>query len=110
MTKRLSLARQAYDMTKRSSLARQAYDQVMLLHRRAATLDFSVDYHLRAALPERDEGAMGTIAGTGFVRAFTRALVQVPGVASKISVPHLRRAVSKSEAISDLLTRFHMTV
>ncbi len=51
------------------------------------------------------EGAIGTIAGTGFVRAFTRALVQAPGIASKISVPHLRRAVSKSEAISDVLTR-----
>src|SRR5262249_62360547 len=37
------------------------------------------------------EGAIGTIAGTGFVRAFTRALVQVPGVASQMSVPHLRR-------------------
>jgi CRP-like cAMP-binding protein len=32
------------------------------------------------------------------------------GVASKISVPHFRRAVSKSEAISDLLTRYHMAL
>jgi CRP-like cAMP-binding protein len=56
------------------------------------------------------EGAIGTIAGTGFVRAFTRALVLAPGVASQISVPHLRRAVSKSEAISDLLTRYHMAL
>jgi Crp-like helix-turn-helix domain len=56
------------------------------------------------------EGAIGTIAGTGFVHGFTRALVQAPGVASKISVPHLRRAVSKSEAISDLLTRYHMAL
>ena len=56
------------------------------------------------------EGAIGTIAGTGFVRAFTRALVLAPGVASKISVPHLRRAVSKSEAISGLLTRYHMAL
>jgi CRP-like cAMP-binding protein len=56
------------------------------------------------------EGAIGTIAGTGFVRAFTRALVQAPGVASKISVPHLGRAVSKSEAISDVLTRYHMAL
>jgi len=54
------------------------------------------------------EGAIGTIAGTGFVRAFTRALVQAPGAASRISVSHFRRAVSKSEAISDLLTRYHM--
>jgi CRP-like cAMP-binding protein len=34
----------------------------------------------------------------------------VPGVASQISVPHLRRAVRKSEAISDLLTRYHMAL
>src|SRR5260221_8299574 len=51
------------------------------------------------------EGAIGTIAGTGFVRAFTRAMVQAPGVASQIAVSHFRRAVSKSEAINDLLTR-----
>lgn len=56
------------------------------------------------------EGAIGTIAGSGFVRAFTRALVQVPGVASQIAVSHLRRAVSKSEAINDLLTRYHMAL
>jgi CRP-like cAMP-binding protein len=57
-----------------------------------------------------NEGAIGTIAGTGFVRAFTRALVQAPGIASKISVPNLRRAVSKSEGISDVLTRYHMAL
>jgi hypothetical protein len=56
------------------------------------------------------EGAIGTIAGTGFVRAFTRAMVQAPGVASRIAVSHFRRAVSKSEAINDLLTRYHMAL
>jgi CRP-like cAMP-binding protein len=56
------------------------------------------------------EGAIGTIAGTGFVRAFTRAMVQAPGVASQIAVSHFRRAVSKSEAINDLLTRYHMAL
>jgi Crp-like helix-turn-helix domain len=56
------------------------------------------------------EGAIGTIAGTGFVRAFTRAMVQAAGVASRIAVPHFRRAVRKSEAINDLLTRYHMAV
>jgi hypothetical protein len=54
------------------------------------------------------EGAIGTIAGTGFVRAFTRAMVQTPGAASRIAIsPHV---VSKSEAISDLLTRYHMAL
>jgi CRP-like cAMP-binding protein len=56
------------------------------------------------------EGAIGTIAGTGFVRAFTRALVQAPGIASQIAVSPFRRAVSKSEAINDLLTRYHMAL
>ena len=56
------------------------------------------------------EGAIGTIAGTGFVRAFTRAMVQAPGVASRIAVPHFRRAVSKSEAINDVITRYHMAL
>jgi CRP-like cAMP-binding protein len=56
------------------------------------------------------EGAIGTIAGTGSVRAFTQAMVQVPGAASRIAVPHFRRAVSKGEAISDLLTRYHMAL
>jgi CRP-like cAMP-binding protein len=54
------------------------------------------------------EGAIGTIVGTGFVRAFTRALVHAPGVASRIEASHFRRAVSKSEMILSLLTRYHM--
>jgi CRP-like cAMP-binding protein len=57
-----------------------------------------------------NEGAIGTIAGTGFVRAFTRAMVQAPGVASRIAASPFRRAVSKSEAIGDLLTRYHMAL
>ncbi len=37
-------------------------------------------------------------------------MVQAPGVASQIAVSHFRRAVSKSEAINDLLTRYHMAL
>jgi hypothetical protein len=44
------------------------------------------------------------------VRAFTQAMVQAPGVASQIAVSHFRRAVSKSEAINDLLTHYHMAL
>jgi hypothetical protein len=65
---------------------------------------------LAATASVGSEGAIGTIAGTGFVRAFRRAMVQAAGVASRIAVPHFRRAVSKSEAINDLLTRYHMAV
>jgi CRP-like cAMP-binding protein len=56
------------------------------------------------------EGAIGTIAGTGVVRAFTRALVQAPGAASRIGVSHFRQALRKSEAFHDLITRYHMAV
>jgi CRP-like cAMP-binding protein len=56
------------------------------------------------------EGAIGTIAGTGIVRAFTRAMVQAAGTASRIGVPQFRRVFQKSEAISDLITRYHMAM
>lgn len=86
-------------------------EQVYFLHSGIVSLmAISEDGNTISTASVGSEGAIGTIAGTGFVHAFTRALVQAPGVASKISVPHLRRAVSKSEAISDLLTRYHMAL
>jgi CRP-like cAMP-binding protein len=86
-------------------------EQVYFLHSGIVSLmAISQDGNAISTASVGSEGAIGTIAGTGFVHAFTRALVQVPGFASKISVPHLRRAVSKSEAISDLLTRYHMAL
>jgi CRP-like cAMP-binding protein len=86
-------------------------EQVYFLHSGIVSLmAISEDGNAISTASVGSEGAIGTIAGTGFVRAFTRALVQVPGVASKISVLHLRRAVSKSEAISDLITRYHMAL
>jgi CRP-like cAMP-binding protein len=56
------------------------------------------------------EGAIGTIAGTGFVRAFTRALVQAPGAASRIAVSHFRHVLKASEPVADLITRYHMAM
>jgi len=86
-------------------------EQVYFLHSGIVSLmAISEDGNAISTASVGSEGAIGTIAGTGFVRAFTRALFQAPGVASKISVPHLRRAVSKSEAISNLLTRYHMAL
>jgi CRP-like cAMP-binding protein len=86
-------------------------EQVYFLHRGIVSLmAISRDGNAVSTASVGSEGAIGTIAGTGFVRAFTRALVQAPGVASQISAPHLRRAVRKSEAISDLLTRYHMAL
>jgi CRP-like cAMP-binding protein len=84
-------------------------EQVYFLHKGIVSLmAISEDGDAIATASVGSEGAIGTIAGTGFVRAFTRAIVQAPGVASRIAVSHLRRAVSKSEAINDLLTRYHM--
>ena len=86
-------------------------EQVYFLHRGiVALMAISEDGDAIATASVGSEGAIGTIAGTGFVRAFTRAMVQAAGVASRIAVPHFRRAVRKSEAINDLLTRYHMAV
>jgi CRP-like cAMP-binding protein len=86
-------------------------EQAYFLHRGIVSLmTISEDGDAIATASVGSEGAIGTIAGTGFVRAFTRAMVQAPGVASRIAVSHLRRAVSKSEAINDLLTRYHMAL
>jgi CRP-like cAMP-binding protein len=86
-------------------------EQVYFLHRGIVSLTaMSKDGDAIATASVGSEGAIGTIAGTGFVRAFTRAVVQAPGVASRIAVSHFRHAVSKSEAINDLLTRYHMAL
>jgi CRP-like cAMP-binding protein len=86
-------------------------DQVYFLHKGiVALIAISEDGDAIATASVGSEGAIGTIAGTGFVRAFTRAMVQAPGVASRIAVSHFRRAVTKSEAINDLLTRYHMAL
>src|SRR5207244_11381365 len=86
-------------------------EQVYFLHRGiVALMAISEDGDAIATASVGSEGAIGTIAGTGFVRAFTRAMVQAAGVASRIAVPHFRRAVSKSEASTDLLPRSHLAL
>ena len=86
-------------------------EQVYFLHSGIVSLmAISEDGNAISTASVGSEGAIGTIAGTGFVRAFTRAMVQAPGVASQIAVSHFRRAVSTSEAINDLLTRYHMAL
>ena len=86
-------------------------DKVYFLHRGIVSLmAISEDGNAISTASVGSEGAIGTIAGTGFVRAFTQAMVQAAGVASRIAVPHFRRAVRKSEAINDLLTRYQMAL
>jgi CRP-like cAMP-binding protein len=88
-----------------------AIERVYFLHSGIVSLmAISKDGDAIATASVGSEGAIGSIAGTGFVHAFTRALVQAPGVASRISASPFRRAVSKSEAIGDLLTRYHMAL
>src|SRR5258708_11806008 len=86
-------------------------EQVYFLHKGIVSL-MAISRHgdALATASVGSEGALGTIAGTRFVRALTRAMVQAPGVASQIAVSHFRRAVSKSEAINDLLTRYYMAL
>jgi CRP-like cAMP-binding protein len=88
-----------------------AIDRVYFLHSGIVSLmAVSEDGDAIATASVGSEGAIGTIAGTGFVHAFTRAQVQAPGAASRIAASPFRRAVSKSEAIGDLLTRYHMAL
>src|SRR5438067_5344901 len=50
------------------------------------------------------EGAIGILAGLGLRRARERAVVQMPGMASRLSVSHFHSAASRSTAIRDLAT------
>jgi CRP-like cAMP-binding protein len=56
------------------------------------------------------EGAVGSIAGFEPLRAFTRALVQVPGSASRISAEAFRKVLKKIPGLQKLLTHYHMAV
>jgi CRP-like cAMP-binding protein len=52
------------------------------------------------------EGAVGAFGGLGPWRAFTRAVVQVPGVAEVISVARFQAAASQSSRIRNLILRY----
>src|SRR5262245_17383877 len=63
-------------------------EQVYFLHNGIVSLmTISKDGDAISTASVGSEGAIGTIAGTGFVRAFTRAMVQAPGAVSRIAVP-----------------------
>jgi CRP-like cAMP-binding protein len=55
------------------------------------------------------EGAVGLSAHSGFWRARSRAIVQVPGLAKAIPSHVLRTAIGKSEHIRDLMVRYMET-
>jgi CRP-like cAMP-binding protein len=53
------------------------------------------------------EGVVGAMAGLGLHITLTRAVVQTPLVASRISAPAFRRAVEGSSALRDLIVRYN---
>ena len=60
-------------------------EQIYFLHKGIVSLmAISKEGDAIATASVGSEGAIGTIAGTGFVRAFTRALVHAPGVAHEL--------------------------
>src|SRR5436309_1320861 len=52
------------------------------------------------------EGAVGVLAGLGLRRAQERAIVQMPGVASRLSVSHFHAAAQRSSAIRDVVVGY----
>jgi CRP-like cAMP-binding protein len=52
------------------------------------------------------EGAVGAFGGLGPWRAFTRAVVQVPGAAAVISVARFQAAAGQSSRIRNLILRY----
>src|ERR1700730_7020171 len=53
------------------------------------------------------EGVVGAISGFGIRRGFTRAVVQAPLVASRISSVRFHRAVQESEGIRNLMVSYN---
>jgi CRP-like cAMP-binding protein len=51
------------------------------------------------------EGAVGVVAALGMRRASCRAIVQVPGTASRIAASQLQKAVSESRGIREIIMR-----
>jgi CRP-like cAMP-binding protein len=57
-----------------------------------------------------NEGAIGSIEGFGTLRAFSFALVQVPGMALRMSGDIFRRIVSDNDELKELINHYHMSV
>jgi CRP-like cAMP-binding protein len=57
-----------------------------------------------------NEGALGTIEGFGSLHAFTCAMVQVAGSASRMSGPAFRSIVADNMEIKEAINHYHMSV
>ena len=53
------------------------------------------------------EGAVGAMSGFGSRHAFTRAIVQVVGAASRISSAHFQEAMKKSATLRETVARYN---
>jgi CRP-like cAMP-binding protein len=53
------------------------------------------------------EGAVGLMTGLGLHVTLTRAVVQAPLIASRISAPHYRKLVQASDELRDLIVRYN---
>jgi len=53
------------------------------------------------------EGAVGAMSGLGPRRAFTRAVVQMPGVGTQIATTKFQSIVEQSTAIRDIVVRYN---
>jgi len=56
------------------------------------------------------DGAVGAMSGLGLLRAFSRAVVQVPGNASRIAASRLQQAVAESTRLRDAIIRYNEAV
>src|SRR6202030_1487754 len=56
------------------------------------------------------EGAIGTIEGFGSLHAFTCALVQVAGSASRMSGALFRQVVAENDELKEIINQYHMAV
>jgi CRP-like cAMP-binding protein len=52
------------------------------------------------------DGSLGTSYGLGGSHSFSRAVVQIPGLAARIAGPQFQRAVKESERLRDLIVRY----
>jgi CRP-like cAMP-binding protein len=81
-------------------------EQVYFLHTGiVALMAISEDGDAIATASVGSEGAIGTIAGTGFARAFTRAMVQARGVASQIVLMCQVQQTSLCNSVHDATSR-----
>jgi CRP-like cAMP-binding protein len=105
----------------KDNLKEVALDQGTMLHEEGELIEHVYFPHsgmisLLAVMPEGEaietatvgrEGVVGATSGQRPHRAFSRAVVQVAGAASRITISRFQAAVRQSEVITDLVTRYN---